>query len=327
MRKCIPYTQIVLIFFLSISNVFSQNIVEEIAFDRKSTDHDNSNIQYETIRRISVSKRIFILTNENRIFDKGDFITLLFQNNRVARAIGAKVTNDSSGIKVIKIFSLNEWKHLKVGQKIGIVRGDDSYFRKMEKKSEAKAPLSKLEDEEDLFNETTLLESDMDMHENKKRIIKTDNFISLNYLSISSFKASREPTSYQQLGAAWAFQFLDNVWAELLYAQSVIKDFPTEGLETKLVTMVARLKYTFTLPFDFYIQPYAGYMMRTPDSPGAGVDTGDNADLSKELKLVSLLEVSQPIFGITLIRRLVPGWFIRLDLGSDLLSAGFALEF
>jgi hypothetical protein len=39
------------------------------------------------------------------------------------------------------------------------------------------------------------------------------------------------------------------------------------------------------------------------------------------------LKKSGPVFGITVLRRLVPGWFIKGDLGNDIINLGFAIEF
>jgi hypothetical protein len=33
------------------------------------------------------------------------------------------------------------------------------------------------------------------------------------------------------------------------------------------------------------------------------------------------------VAGVTILRRLVPGWFIKADLGTDQLNIGFAIEF
>ena len=42
---------------------------------------------------------------------------------------------------------------------------------------------------------------------------------------------------------------------------------------------------------------------------------------------VENLKKSSVIFGATVLKRIVPGWFIRADLGNDILSGGLTLEF
>ena len=72
-----------------------------------------------------------------------------------------------------------------------------------------------------------------------------------------------------------------------------------------------------------------GYQILGPSSPGAGEEDPDNPDIDLEAELNRLedLKKSSVVFGITVLKRLVPGWFIRGDLGSDILGAGFGLEF
>lgn len=79
--------------------------------------------------------------------------------------------------------------------------------------------------------------------------------------------------------------------------------------------------------------PYVGYQIIQAQSPGAGVYDGVSTpaptqeELDQELNGVNDLKKSSLIFGVTVLKRIVPGWFIRLDMGSDLLNAGLALEF
>ena len=46
-----------------------------------------------------------------------------------------------------------------------------------------------------------------------------------------------------------------------------------------------------------------------------------------EKRVVDDLEKTQLVFGFTFLRRLVPGWFFKADVGNDIFSAGFAIEF
>ena len=78
--------------------------------------------------------------------------------------------------------------------------------------------------------------------------------------------------------------------------------------------------------------PYVGYQWVGAQSPNARLVDPNSPprtpfELQNELDDVANLEKNQAIFGVTLLKRLVPAWFIRVDLGSDILSGGLALEF
>ena len=98
-----------------------------------------------------------------------------------------------------------------------------------------------------------------------------------------------------------------------------------------MVNFTGKLKYTVNAPFYSYIMPYVGYQVISVDSPGAGVQDTVNpktdAELQEEIALVDDLKKSTVIFGVTVLKRIVPGWFIRADLGSDIISGGLTLEF
>lgn len=116
---------------------------------------------------------------------------------------------------------------------------------------------------------------------------------------------------------------------ELGAGTNTITDFPSTGIDTRMVNFTGKIKYTFNAPFYSYIMPYAGYQIININSPGAGVDNGESTaeELEQELLLVDDLKKSSVIFGVTVLKRIVPGWFIRADLGTDILNAGLTLEF
>jgi hypothetical protein len=297
----------------------------------------------ETIKTISPSKKIFIITNENQGFGKGDFISLLLANQLVCRALVAKTTGAKlSGIKILKIYSLPLWNQLNQGKEVLVLRGDDSYYNvvktvpsKDDGKNKKKTD-SKIETDEDLFNTTSNAnEDDQSMEENSKRLIKPDNLLALNYGLIQGKNNSGETTRYPHLNGNWAYQLTDNVWGELGVGTNTIRDFPNVnglgGLDTRMTSVTARFKYTITAPFYSYIMPYAGYQLVLADSPGAGVYDATQATSSETLalekQLVEDLKHNGPIFGVTILKRVVPGWFGRVDLGSDIIGAGLSLEF
>ncbi len=292
------------------------------------------NLVAETIKRISPSKKIFILTNENKTFSKGDFISLLLANKLVCRALVAK-TNDEqmSGIKIVKIYNVNLWKQLNEGKEVLVLKGDDSYYVNLEKAPKTPAEKVKndlkVQDEDDLFNSTTLNDDDLSLEETSKRLIKTDNLISAGVGLISGKDDQGASKRYTHFNASWGYQLSDNIWAELGAGMNTINDYPSTGLDTRMVNITGKFKYTFSAPFYSYIMPYVGYQVINVDSPGAGVDDGTTtaAQRENELALVDDLKKSTVIFGATVLKRIVPGWFIRADLGSDIISGGMTLEF
>lgn len=285
----------------------------------------------ERIEKISQSNRIFVITNSNNSFNKGDFISLLLKSDLAARALVAKTTSGGlAGIKILKIYSLARWKQMKVGRKIQIIRGDDSYYaKKKEKKTAEEEDNAIVKGEEDLFDKTTFLEDDLSLEENVNRIIKQDNIVSLTFGQVEAIDNDGSPQRYSQLNVHWAFQMEDNIWAEASYGQNIIDDFPNPGLQTKLTNLTFKAKYTIKAPFFSFMMPYVGYQIVGASSPGAGTPdvNNPNLDLAAELQLVEDMKRSSVIFGLSVLKRLVPGWFIRGDIGNDILGVGFSLEF
>lgn len=313
--------------FLSISlGVQSQSVLDDISGGDDA--FNSAPLANEKIEKISISKRIFILSNNERSFDKGDFISLIFNDELVCRALAAKTKDNKSGVKIIKIYNLDLWNSLRSGSEVKVLRGDDSYYRKDKKEEMAS---SQIEDEDDLFNETTILEDSLNVDDNKKRVIKTDNLLSLVLGRIEGLDTDGSPQRYNQLNAYWAYQVDDNIYIEAGYGQNLINDYPTLGLDAKLTNMVIRGKYTISGPMFSFIQPYVGFQVLGADSPGAGqqdpIEPRSEAELELELQKVEELKKKSIVFGVTVLKRLVPGWFFRADLGSDLIAGGFSLEF
>lgn len=72
--------------------------------------------------------------------------------------------------------------------------------------------------------------------------------------------------------------------------------------------------------------PYIGFHSYNISSPDAG-KTNNPVINEEELTAVDDLKKSGPVFGISVLRRLVPGWFIKTDIGTDIINLGFAIEF
>ncbi|PIK14265.1 MAG: hypothetical protein CES88_14920 [Halobacteriovorax sp. JY17] len=322
---------ILLTFFLISQSIFAQSVIEDFSQDSESNQLA-SELVTEKITSVSNSKRTYIITNENQSFNKGDFITLVLANKLAARAIVAKSVNNLAGIKIIKIYSLDLFKSFRPELEVQIIRGDDSFFGAKKETEESKEDANLLKEEEDLYN-GTLLEDDLSLDEKTNRKIKTDNIVSLNVGLIEGLNNDGSTQRYTHLNGMWMYQFDDNIWAEIGYGQNLINDYPTPGLDTKMTNLFVRAKYTISAPFFSYVQPYLGFQMINASSPQAGVDdpndsiTPTQPQLDNEIQLVEDLKKRQVIFGVTVLKRLVPGWFIRADLGSDIMNLGFSLEF
>lgn len=281
----------------------------------------------EKIEKISASGRIFILSNDSSSYAKGDFISIIVDNKLVNRCLVAKTIPGSGGIKIMKVYNPDLHKLLRPGMTVQVIRGDDSYFKIKKQKEDNPEETALIEDEEGLFDETTLLEDDLNLEENNKRKIKTDNIISLYLSQIEGQSAEQSTQRYSQITGAWAYQVDDNIWAEAAYGENIINDYPDGGLDTKYTSLVFKIKYTVEAPFYSYIQPYAGYQITNADSPGAGSGEISEEQRILDEQLVEDLKQNRAVFGVTILKRLVPGWFARLDIGSDALNFGFSLEF
>ena len=311
---------------LNFTTAFGQSVIDEISAPegRNSTISD---LPTERIVKVSPSKRILVLTNSQNSYGKGDFITLVIGEQAVTRALVAKTTDTDSGIKTLKVYNSSLWGQLKAGASVKVVRGDDSFLFRQKATAENEGDPTKIKDEDDLFNDSNILEDEVALDENPNRIIKTDNIIAVSFSRIDGINSDRQTTTYNQFNGSWSFQLEDNIWVEALYGQSLINDFPASTLDTTLSNFEVRAKYTISAPYYSYLMPYVGYQILNATSPGAGVDDGSGNDFEAEKALVEDMKKSQVVFGISLLKRLVPGWFARLELGSDMVNMGFALEF
>ena len=317
-----------LILFLQI-NIFSQDIVSDL-----STGSVNSqryeDLFTEKIKMISNSRKIFILSNENQRFTQGDFISLIISEELGVRALVAKIDDDRVGIKITKIYSLGIWSKMTPGTDVQILIGDDSYYKKPEKKEVD--DLDSIQGEEDLFKDTLGID-DFD-EDDTNRALRTDNIVSITYGNYPGINADEEETNHPQFALTWAHQISDDIYAEALLGYSQIDNFPaSDGVQTAVTTISLRAKYNFKLPLYSFVMPFVGISFIDANSPDAGRNkTG--AAREKELRLVEELVPSSTnfILGATFLRRLVPAWFIKGEVFFDSqgelnYSAGFAIEF
>lgn len=306
------------------SGVYSQTLVDD-ARAPLITQGESENVFSETIKIISASKKIFILTNNNQVLTPGDFISLALNNNLAARAIVAKTHDGQVGIKIIKIYSLSQWTRLRRGLDVQVIRGDDSQFgKRAETKVEVTEKAPTISSEEDLFNDS-VLDENPELEDRNKRHIKPDNVISFALGFADEQDIDGGGRRATQVTGGWAFQFTDNWFAEAAYARSSFQDFPAAGAQTVVNNFVGRLKYNFKAPLYSFIMPYIGFQSVTVSS-NAGT-TGNIVNDQAELAIIDKLKKTGPVFGVTLLRRLVPGWFLKADLGTDVLNIGAAIEF
>ena len=289
----------------------------------------------ENIRQISPNKKIFILSNKNNSVSMGDFVSLIMQKKLIARALVAKTNSGLAGLKILKIYNPRLWKKLYKKGSVHLLKGDDSYYlaqlrESKKKKKESDQKKSLIRGTEDLFNETIVLDEEKEFEDSdKNRKIKSDNLISVHFGRIEGVSTSGNPKEYNQLSIHWAYQLQENIFIEASYGQNIIRDFPAMGLDSKLSNFVLKAKYAFNTPLNTILFPYLGYQVINASSPGEGVYTTGmtEADIAAETALMNSLRKKAFIFGATVLKKLVPGWFTRLDLGTDFYSLGFGLEF
>ncbi|MCM2350216.1 MAG: hypothetical protein NDI69_09345 [Bacteriovoracaceae bacterium] len=307
--------------------VAAQSLVEDANLNQDSSG--NENLFTETIKIISDSKKIFILTNNNQQLGTGDFISLALDNNLAARALVAKTHQGQVGIKILKIYSLAQWGRLKRNQEVQIIKGDDSTFGKKPVEAADDTPIAKIRSEEDLYTGDVVVEDDIGVFdENKNRHIKPDNIVALTgaFYEAAEVESRGGKLRTNEFGISWAFQFADNYFAEGLYGRALMDNFPGDGSQTLANHLTARLKYNIKGPLYTFFMPYIGFHTYTISSPDAG-KTNNDAVNQEELNAIDDLKKSGPVFGVTIMRRLVPGWFIKGDIGSDIINVGFAIEF
>lgn len=326
--KSLTLKIIYLLLCLGLSNqIWAQSLVDDANLSMAA---DGSGGTFaETIKIISASKKIFILTNNNQQLGPGDFISLALDNKLAARAVVAKNHQGQVGIKILKIYSVAQWSKLRRDLEVQIVKGDDSAFGKKAEVKTEEGTLTKIKSEEDLFTGDVVADDDLGvLDENKNRHIKPDNVVAISgsYFSANEIESRGGTIKSPMFGLSWAYQFTDNYFVEGVYGRSLIDNYPADGTQTLVNQLTARLKYNIKGPAYTFFMPYLGFQSYTISSPDAGKGTSASQN-EEELAVINDLKKSGPVFGVTILRRLVPGWFIKADLGSDILNVGFAIEF
>ncbi len=300
--------------------------MEEI--ETQETTKSQGEVFAETIKVISPSKKIFILTNNNQKLGPGDFISLVFEDKLVTRALVGKTHEEKVGIKILKIYSLTQWNKLRRGLDVGIILGDDSRFAKKDEKPKDEKKGPSIDSEDDLFNDKLVDGLDGNFDEEGKRHIKPDNLVSLGVGQFSASDRDGTKVGALEFSAGWAYQFADNFFAEVNFSRSLMNDFPGKAAQTAVNDFSLKLKYNFKAPLYVFFLPYIGFQSQSADSPTAAKgDSLTSQQRENELKAVDDLEKTGLVMGITVLRRLVPGWFLKLDAGTDNVHAGVSIEF
>ncbi|EQC51525.1 hypothetical protein [Bacteriovorax sp. DB6_IX] len=313
-----------IITILFLSSTFAQSALDDLS-DNSGFSMPTYDLVTEEIIKMSLSKRIYLLSNQSESYARGDFITLLLQQKPIARGLVAKMSGQMAAIKITKIYSMELFQTFSQGMKVQVIRGDDSFYRT---KKEEKKEDTLISNEDDLFDETTILDEDLDSEDsNRKEAIKNDNVVSVGYGLVDGYDASGAEAKNQQFNFSWSYQIESNIWIEGLYGQHVIKDFPGATIDTGIKNYTIRAKYALKGPLHTIFLPYIGFQIIDADSPGAGVDADSEEQAQLELSLVENAKDRGVVLGVTALKRLVPGWFIRLEAGTDMLALGLALEF
>lgn len=323
----IKYLTIFVLISLCVNPLAAKDIISDISAPIEAMGP--SDMFTENIQIIGASKKIFILTNSNQMMSKGDFITLILNfKDPVARAVVAKEHDGLVGVKILKLYSLKAWSKIYQGKDIQLIRGDDLFLFKNKDSKKEQSPEDglKIESEEDLFNAKDIEKSLEGDFENDNRHIKPDNVVNLYWAKYSFQDVEGDAAVENHFGGGWAYQFQDNLWVEGVYGRILINDEPAKSKQTLVSNLTLRLKYTFKAPLYSYILPYVGYQNYTVSSPDAGSKDSPLRD-EKEINFVKKLSKRNIVFGATILRRMVPGWFLKADLGTDVINIGVAIEF
>ena len=310
----------------------AQSVMDTFA-EEEELDSEVSALTSERIEKISPHRKIFIISNENQSFNQGDFISLLIQGKLVSRALVAKSKDNIAGIKIVKIYNVDMWKRMKKGREIQIIRGDDSYYQKREKRKKKGEVEGDEIAQEDLFDKT-IISVDVLEDDAKETVFRTDSMVSITYGWFPGINTLEETQWYDMLDFQYQYQVFRNFFVGIDFGFTTVKNFPSGGLDTRYYNVVPKVKYTFELFWGLIIQPYVGWQWLIANSPGAGQPDDEytsgnetsNTQLQYELFLVNESERPMIAVGLTIVQPIVPGWNLKADLGTDILSIGVGLE-
>ncbi len=285
----------------------------------------------EQIKIIAPSRKILILSNKAQILTQGDFITLVYGQSKVIRALVVKTTEDRVGIKVVKIYDEGLWQQSRVGDSFSIIRGDDSYFSKSSK-TEKETSVDSFEFREDaeidLEDEDFIRKQWGGLSDRGKRNFDGNHLLSFGWGTFQSLNREGDTATYNQWILNWSYQFKTDYFIETGVSTAPLKKFPAVDLNSQIIQLTLTAKMNFKLPAFFFLQPYAGFVVsKIQHSAGEPDGVSTPAQLNRELELIEDAERIRPAVGVSLYRRLVPGWLARADLGTNTQSLHLTLEF
>jgi uncharacterized Zn ribbon protein len=311
------------VFFVSFfwaAHSTAQNVVEDL-----QSETDVSSNWSEEIKIISNSRKILILTNDNQILTQGDFVSLIQDGKLVVRALVIKTNTDRVGIKIVKVYNEDLWGRTKINTSVGIVRGDDSYFnRAAVPKNEMSSTDSAIANNFD-ENELISLSSDFPQ-EKEKRPIQGDHLFTLGFGQFKTIDRFDGSVKYNLWHLSWDYQLLKNTFTEFSLGYGTLKQFPAIDLNSKAYVLEAKIKYSFSLPAYIFIQPYVGMSKLKVQTSGGNGDEITAEQLDEENYLVNKIEKARFEAGATVLKRIVPGWLARADLGMNELLLGLTIE-
>ncbi len=304
-------------------SLFSQSLVDELETTTPTAQRGlNDNTFTEEIVVVSKSKRIFILTNKNQSLEPGDFVTMLVGDRKIVRGLIAKSREGKSAFKVLKSYNDRAKSRLKRGMSVQLFRGDESLLTE----NEETKPELRINNEADLFSDNVLFEEEAP--KKKTSSIKNNNLIQSSIGLIQGIDNNGDAAFYNHFALSWSYRLKEFVWFESIFGYSTAKRFPSPDISTDLFNLTVRAKYTYELPFFSYLQPYAGLQIVIANSPEAGSGPlVSAAQANRELDLVDDIGKIAPALGVTYLKRLVPSWFVTVNMGLDLISVGLAIEY
>jgi len=338
MRKFRAIAFIVFFFFhhLSFPDSLAQSVADALRPNNFDITLAKDILFTENVITVGATRRIFIITNENKKVIPGDYITFVSMDGKMlARGIVVKLRDDKFGMRVKKIYDPTEWNKINEDDDIQILKGDDSLYTKMQKESIQTEEELKATPDDQLNSDFQLLSgsNDLDLgnqtqYEKNRTlgVIDSPNILTAGIGRIRAIGTDLTDKNYLNYQFSYMYQIAKNIWPELSYSYSILKKFPAVDIDTGLHTLALKIRVAFDLGFYTYLLPYAGIKKGFADSPGAG-DNPDAIAANNELALLDDAERMEAVYGVSLFKRLVPSWIFRLDVGNETLGVGIGIEY
>ncbi len=142
----------------------------------------------ENIITVGATRRIFILTNDNKKVIPGDYVTFIsMEGKMLARAIVVKLRDDKFGARIKRIYDSTEWGKIREDTDVQLLKGDDSIFQRVQEQ-QAEAQNEFLSNPSDAINSDYQLlsqDSSIDLNQGSQRDMKNLGVIdSSNILTV-----------------------------------------------------------------------------------------------------------------------------------------------